>query len=235
MLSSTRDQLVERLRHWLVFIGPRRVVGAVVSTVIIAIVGWWLLRSPAPAIETQIARVDASTTTSLSVETPGQSSVQMAPEFVTVHVAGAVKKPGVYSLSSDARVVDAVDAAGGATTQADLDAINLAHPIFDSDQVFIPKRGQNIPQQSSTQTRTPSSRNAPSKDTQSTPQNPLVNINVANAKELESLPGVGPSTAQAIITYRTTVSPFTIPEDIMKVSGIGPAKFDVMRAFIRVS
>jgi competence protein ComEA len=235
MLSSTRDQLVERLRHWLAFIGLRRVVGAVVSTIIVAIVGWWLLRSPAPAIETQIARVDTSTTTSLSVDAASQSSLQVVPEFVTVHVAGAVKKPGVYSLSADARVVDAVDAAGGATTQADLDAINLAHPIFDSDQVFIPKRGQTVPSQSSTQTRTPSSRNTPPKDAQSTPQNTLVNINVANAKELESLPGVGPATAQAIITYRTTVSPFAIPEDIMKVSGIGPAKFDVMRAFIRVS
>lgn len=208
--------------------GVRRLIGGVISTIVVLCVGWWLLRSPAPPIETSIARV----TTTISVNSiTSVAAPNSIPTEITVHVAGAVNKPGVYVLPTQSRVVDAVNAAGGPTRSADVDAINLALPLVDSEQIIVPRRGQKV-------TTTPqSSRPSAGSSATTSPRemdarNSLVNINTASATELEELPGVGPSTAKAIITYRTTVAPFVSVDDLLQVSGIGPAKLEAMRNYV---
>jgi competence protein ComEA len=227
-LREQVQSVIDRCRHWIAFTGVRRLIGASVSTVVAVGVGWWLLRSPAPPIETSIARVTTTASTHNTVQTFGVSTT--APSTITVHVAGAVNSPGVYVLPSQSRVVDAVEAAGGATRVADVDAINLALPLLDSEQVVVPRRGQKVVSPSSPP-RQPSgsARGTPNDQSVATTS---VNINTASATELESLPGVGPTTAQAIITHRTTVAPFSSVDDLLQVSGIGPAKLEAMRVYV---
>lgn len=227
-VRQQRQYVVDHVRHWVLFMGVRRLIGAVVSTVVVLCVGWWLLRSPAPPVESRIARVTttSSITTLDSASTPTTSLTQ-----ITVHVAGAVKTPGVYVLPAQSRVIDAVNAAGGPTQSANIDGINLALPLVDSEQIVVPRRGEKVATPSQSQRRPPGSSGATSPNDVTT-KDALVNINTANATELEALPGVGPSTAKAIITYRTTVAPFVSVDDLLQVSGIGPAKLEAMRAYV---
>jgi competence protein ComEA len=150
---------------------------------------------------------------------------------IVVHVAGEVKNPGVYTLSNSARMIDAVLAAGGATARADLEVINLATPLMDSSQIYVPAKGAAE--------RPVFARPQPGMNGVQSTQSPsdsggVVNINRASVTELDALPGVGPSTAQAIVDYRTTNGPFGSPEDLLNVKGIGPAKFEAMRKLVGV-
>ena len=131
------------------------------------------------------------------------------PRPLRVYVSGAVKDPDVYELAANSIVKDAVLAAGGATDEADLDRINLAAPLADGQQIYVPHQGEeDFPVE-------PPSR-APAADDNK------ININTADAVALESLPGIGPSLAQRIIDYREANGPFAQIEDIVNVSGIGP-------------
>lgn len=136
---------------------------------------------------------------------------------VTVYVSGAVRQPDVYTLPPDALVRDAVEAAGGATEDANLDAINLAASLFDNQQVRVPAIGE-MPTPSEEET------------------DPVVtfpiNLNTATAEELEALPGIGPALAETIITYRETYGPFSNKAEIQHVPGIGPAKYAAFEELI---
>jgi competence protein ComEA len=138
---------------------------------------------------------------------------------IAVHVAGNVLKPGVYDLPGDARVVDAIRLAGGATAIADLNAINLANPLNDGQQVYVPAVGEKVP---------PSSNGlSAGGDGTGSATNSVeypININSADAALLDELPGVGPATAQAIVTYRDQNGPFANVNGLEDVPGIGPAK-----------
>jgi competence protein ComEA len=128
-------------------------------------------------------------------------------------------KPGVYDLPGDARVVDAIRLAGGATAIADLNAINLANPLNDGQQVYVPAVGEKVP---------PSSNGlSAGGDGTGSATNSVeypININSADAALLDELPGVGPATAQAIVTYRDQNGPFVNVNGLEDVPGIGPAK-----------
>lgn len=173
-------------------------------------------------------------------------------QTIRVHVAGAVRKPGVYSLPSWSRVIDAIKKAGGATPQADTDAINLADRLQDAEQLRVPYKGRNQPSVEHPPTPEPlgdprtsgghgqgrypfaaggtTSTAAPlSSRGGSTASGGTVNLNTATAEELDSLPGVGPKTAEAIMQFRQEHGAFQRPEDLMNVKGIGPAKFEKMR------
>jgi competence protein ComEA len=132
-----------------------------------------------------------------------------------VYVSGAVAHPGVYTLRPGDRVVDAIDAAGGPTENADLTRINLAAKVKDEQQVHIPKFGESAPQGSSDQTR-------------------LVNINTAPAELLETLPGIGKTKAQAIINYRQEHGDFKRIEDLVEVAGIGYSTYENLKHLITV-
>jgi competence protein ComEA len=137
-----------------------------------------------------------------------------------VYVTGAVLRPGVVQLDANARVEDAVQAAGGCSGEADLERINLAAPLFDGQHLRVPAVGEELP--------------AVAVDGQPVGRSQRININTATAEELDTLPGVGEVTAAKIVEYRQQHGPFRTVEDIMDVPGIGEAKFDAMRELITV-
>lgn len=142
---------------------------------------------------------------------------QEEPVTLVVHVDGMVGTPGVYELTEGARVSDAVTAAGGLAEGADTSSLNLAAPLADGEKVYVPAEGEEA---------TTSSEGASSGG--------LVNLNNASVEQLDELPGVGEATARAIIEDREANGPFTTPEDLMRVSGIGEKKFAKLEGMICV-
>ena len=136
---------------------------------------------------------------------------------IIVHVAGEVHFSGVCELSEDARVIDAVEAAGGATSRADLDGINLAARITDGQKIYVPSVLDTV-NQSGTTTPNILSNSSGNYSNTSTSK---ININSASQSELESLTGIGPSKANSIINYREDNGGFNSIEDLTNVSGIG--------------
>ena len=154
-------------------------------------------------------------------EAEGQSDGESANDSATilVHVDGAVRSPGVYELEEGMRVQDAVLAAGGLAESADTSGMNLAARVGDGEKVHVPLAGEDaVMGGGATSSSSPS----------------LVNINTATAEELDELPGVGESTARAIIEDREKNGAFGAPEDLMRVSGIGEKKFERLEAMICV-
>ncbi len=148
------------------------------------------------------------------------------PKPLRVYVSGAVAHPDVYELPCDSIVKDAVEAAGGATGEADLNRINLARRVHDEEQIYVPRKGEENPPVSTS----PSSA-SPSPSDQ---RGHKVNINAATAEELSTLPGIGPTKAQSIIDYRLANGPFQSIEDIKNVRGIGEATFEKLKDKITV-
>lgn len=231
--------ILERARHWVAFVGVRRLVTGTLSVLAATVVLWLLLRPSNPPIESAIAT--ASETVIMPTASMSPHSAQ-----VKVHVMGAVKSPGVYELSAGSRVVDAVRAAGGAIKSADLERINLAQTITDTEQVFVPSRSQRTTritvaprQRSNTTTISPSIPGSASTTQVPSADGVLnsgskINLNSATTDQLDTLPGVGPSTAKAIIAYRTKSGSFKKVSDLMNVPGIGQAKFEAMRDLVTV-
>ena len=141
-----------------------------------------------------------------------------AAALLRVHVTGAVLHPGVYSLSPDSRLVDAVTVAGGMAVDADEERINLADRLSDGQQVYVPRRGATVPPSPTPVSGPASSARASAADPSAVG---VVNINTASAAELETLPGIGPALAQRIVEHREANGPFAQPADIMAVRGIG--------------
>jgi competence protein ComEA len=153
---------------------------------------------------------------------PAAASQTPSPGPVLVDVAGWVRHPGVYELAPGARVIDAIQAAGGPRRGAALESLNLAAPLVDGTQILVPKRGQAPPAGGGT-----ASAGA------ATPGG-LVNVNTAPAAELEALPGIGEVLAQRIVDYRTEHGPFASVEDLVDVSGIGDAILAEIRDLVTV-
>jgi competence protein ComEA len=133
---------------------------------------------------------------------------------LVIDVAGAVRRPGIYHLAAGTRIADAVAAAGGATVKADVTLVNLAAPLADGEQVLVPARGA-----------------AASTGATPSPTAP-VDLNTATAEQLDTLPGVGPATAQKIIDYRQAHGPFRSLDELEAVPGIGPAKLEQMKGLV---
>ncbi len=211
----------ERARAWVEWFGIGRLAAASVATVIVCAGGIWLVRTPPPATEASLPRVAASVG-SATTDVPGapDTTIAATPSALLVHVAGAVAEPGVYELADDARVRDAIVAAGGPTAGADWDALNLAAVVGDGVRVYVPEVGEIVPPTSG------------SSQTFAADETSPVNVNVATAPQLESLPGVGPATAAAIVTERERNGPFLGVDDLDRVPGIGPARLDALRDLV---
>ncbi|HET7567563.1 MAG TPA: ComEA family DNA-binding protein [Gaiellaceae bacterium] len=141
-----------------------------------------------------------------------------AAPVLVVDVAGAVRRPGLYRLREGERIADAVAAAGGATAKAAVDLVNLAAPLADGEQVVVPSAAGGAVAAS------PPAAGA-------SPAAPL-DLNTATLEQLDSLPGVGPSTAQKIVDYRQAHGPFHSVEELDGVSGIGPAKLAELKGLV---
>lgn len=141
---------------------------------------------------------------------------------IVVQITGAVPRPGVYAFPHGARVQDAISAAGGFLAEADKTGINLARVLEDGEQIDIP-----FGEGASIVIPTPGEEIV-------TSSTELININTASQAELESLPGIGPTTAVKIIDYREANGPFLNPEDIINVSGIGPGTYERIKDLITV-
>ena len=209
--------------------GLSRLIGSVVSLLFVALAGWWLLRIPPPPPEASLTF--AGTTVAARAVTDS-TPISVSSMSITVHVAGAVNNPGVYKLRSGARFNDGVIAAGGATDQADLNSVNLAMLLNDGEQIYILKRNEKP--HTITAQRSPSSATGGSAGSGNS-KVAIININTASLAELEQLPGVGPSTAKAIIDYREKNGAFVTVQDLINVRGIGPAKLDEILPQARVS
>jgi competence protein ComEA len=135
---------------------------------------------------------------------------------VTVHVTGAVARPGVYELPAGSRVQDAVDLAGGSTPEGDPNSLNLAAVVGDAARVYVPLVGEDAPLLVAGEP---------------VPQGP-VDVNRASAGELDDLPGIGPATAAAIVTERERNGPFVSVDDLDRVQGIGPVKLEGLRDLV---
>ena len=198
-------------------VGRRRDVRVVALLVIIVgVVGLALWMRGAPATIAPPATSDAPFAPTGASPTPAGG--------IVVHVGGAVKQAGIFKLEPGARVADALELAV-ARPNADLNALNLAELVVDGAKIDVPRRGESV---DSVQGSSPSS----STSTEST--GAMVNVNTADESLLDTIPEVGPATAQAIIEYRTQIGSFTSVEQLIEVTGIGPATLEAMRPFVTV-
>lgn len=164
-----------------------------------------------PPIEVSLPRASTST---------GSSTSEVGTEPLVVDAAGAVANPGVYRLPAGSRVTDLLDAAGGATDDADVDQVNLAAPLVDGQRVYVPRQGEAVVPELGAGGAGPAE---------------PVDLNTATVEQLDALPGVGPATAQAIVTYRASHGRIRSIDELLDVRGIGPAKLDAIRSLVRAT
>lgn len=176
------------------------------------------------------ASADVGTTGGSGRSDSAEGSTGGSAEVVVVHVAGAVVSPGLVRLPGGGRVADAVERAGGARADADLDRLNLAAPLADGSRVFVPVVGQPEPAVAASAV---SAGGGAAGGGSAIPTVP-VDLNTATVEQLDALPGVGPSTAQAIVAYRDEHGRFATVEELEEVRGIGPAKLDGLRGLVSV-
>ena len=208
-----------------VALGPAHLaVIAVLVAVGLAVTAWWVVR----------AEPGEPTAPSATPEAPPGGLVSLAPEAapsaspvadgdrVTVDVAGKVRRPGIAVLDTGARVVDAIRAAGGALKGVDLSSVNLARLLVDGEQILV-----GVPAAAAPPGAVPAPGSA-------TPTGPLVNLNLAGQAELESLPEVGPVTAQAILAWRDQHGGFTAVAELLEIDGIGDATLAQITPYVTI-
>jgi competence protein ComEA len=206
----------ESIRERLFALSRAELVGLVaVLLVTLGGAGLWYVRSLPRPVDVETATGPAGATAAAG--STGSPSPEVA---MLVDVAGWVRHPGVYEFADGARVIDAIDAAGGARPGAQLESLNLAAPLVDGTQILVVREGAEAP--------------APVGGTGGAVAGGLVNVNTASASELETLPGVGEVIAQAIIDHRTENGPFTSVDQLLDVSGIGDATLESIRELVTV-
>ncbi len=199
-------------------LGPAQLV--VVALVVLAGIGvaaWWLLGGADPEVAAPPPR-PAADLVSLTASPTSSAEAGDARGSVTVDVSGKVRRPGIAVLDVGSRVVDALEAAGGARAGVDLTDLNLARVLVDGEQILVGVA--------------PPSGVAATISGGTSPVTTLVNINMADQVALESLPGVGPVTAQSILTWRTEHGAFTSVDQLLDVDGIGEATLAELAPFV---
>ncbi|MEV7633316.1 ComEA family DNA-binding protein [Microbacterium sp. NPDC089318] len=200
-------------------------VGAAVTlglVVLSAAVGWGILRGQAAPSES--VALDGGTSAPAEV---GDGSGIAPPEGLYVHVLGEVVAPGLYIVDPEARLVDALAAAGGTLASADLQAVNLARPLSDGEQIVVPKVGAQPPPGGS---GAPGTGAGPGADGAAG----AVDLNTADQAALETLPRIGPALAQRIIDWRDENGRFRSVDDLLAVPGIGEKLLAGVREKVRV-
>jgi competence protein ComEA len=202
----------ESIRERLSTLSRGELVGVVaVAAITLLGAGFWYVRSLPQPVEVR---------TEASAPSPGPTATATEAAPILVDVAGWVRRPGVYEFAGGARVIDAIEAAGGARPGAQLSALNLAAPLADGTQVLVPREGAPLP--------------SPVVGSGVVASGGLVNVNTATTEELESLPGIGEVTAQAIIDHRTENGPFASVDQLLDVTGIGDVTLENIRDLVTV-
>lgn len=210
--NDFKGLLDEKLAQSNLNIDGKQLIGALFLAVLLVIGGFfYYLRSKPKSVKQEIF------TTKSKKPALEKKETQQKKDLI-IHVCGAVREPGVIKLKEGDRVVDALNLAGGATEDAGLDTLNLAAKISDGQRVYVPRQGEQVTQEMMSSTAGSGSE-----------QVSLVSINSADATELESLPGVGPVLAQRIIEYRESEGGFSSAEQLRRVEGIGPKKFEQIK------
>jgi competence protein ComEA len=227
VLGPARSEWGARWHAWR---GDRRIAAALLACVAVAAGGAWLRSGTTPSAAAPAVAATGGTNDSLVVAST--SSTRVAPALV-VDVVGAVRRAGVVRVRAGARVVDAIEAAGGASPDADLTRLNLAAPVVDGSRIAVPRVGAPAP---------PVDPGAVSGGGGAGGAGGVggpavgapVNLNSATAEQLDTLPGIGPATAAAIISDRDAHGPFRSVNDLGRVRGIGDAKLDQLRDLVTV-
>lgn len=191
--------------------------------VLVGLAAWlyYYLESPKAVEEETLFSMQDTNQQNLgeSVDVASEEKTAEAPEIIMVDVKGAVVNPGVYEMDSLTRVKDVITRAGGFVKDADQTQLNLAGKITDEMVIYVPVVGEvsKIPQMGNLSESTE-----------------LISINTADLTELQELPGIGPSKAEAIIQYREENGAFTAIEDLQNISGIGEKTFEKLKDLISI-
>ncbi len=201
----------------------QKTVFLVIIAVLLVIFSWKLYSKERNAI-TIVPAVNSSENSS------EEENKIVEEEVCIIHITGAINNPGVYQLNKGKRIIDAVEMAGGATEQANVDAVNLAAHIYDGQKIVIPfyiddneeLNKQNI------------SKSLMYEQHQNSSNSELINLNTATSNQLETLPGIGPVLAKSILNHREKYGLFREIDDIQDVSGIGEKRFESIKEYITV-
>lgn len=203
---------------------PAAAAGAGLALVVLAAVAVAAFRTTtSPPVELTLPR--AAGPGAAAAGGGGGSEDGGADGEIVVHIAGAAVHPGLYRLPARARVADALDAAGGPAAEADLDALNLATRLTDGERIYIPRKGEvaaGLVADAGAPAGAAGAAGGP------------VDLNAATSAQLVALPGIGPATAEAIVSYRREHGPFRSVDQLLEVRGIGPAKLAALRDKVRV-
>ena len=225
-LQTALDGLVEKCHDAVSWFGLGRLIASASAVVIVCLGAFWLVRSPQPPIEASLPQATAPAIgATLPPPEPAPVTSVGTDTRVTVHVAGAVRTPGVYELRNGDRVGEAITAAGGATLDGRPDLLNLAAVVVDGSRIYVPVEGEPVVLPLFEVAET---------DTASPGATGPIDVNRASASDLETLPGVGPTTAAAIVAERERNGPFLSPDDLERVSGVGPGKVALLRELVTV-
>ena len=218
---SPPRSLRDRVTSWLQWVGPGRVAATALGVVGVVAAGFWLVHPPATPAEATMPYAGSGITSTVATTdgTPVPPSTGTSGTIV-VHVAGAVERGGVYRLDAGSRVIDAVEAAGGVVANAEPDGVNLAAVLQDGQRVYVPRVGEV----------SPAAVGGGEGATAGLP----VDLNRATAEQLDSLPGVGPATAAAIVAHREQHGPFPNVDALADVRGIGPSRLETLRGLVMV-
>jgi len=181
-------------------------------------------RRPATAEHRAVAPATSAATPTTVARSGATTARAVSGATVTVHVAGAVKTPGVIALPAGARVIDAVEGAGGGLPDADLDRLNLAAKVVDGQRILVTKIGQPAPMTDA----------AASGSTADPGSSVVIDLNNATSAQLETLPGIGPTLAGAIIAERDRRGGFRSINELREVRGIGEKRFAELRDHVMV-
>ena len=211
----------------------------ILVAVILAGGAYWMLKhfhptlflgEPDLVVEPETARPPTASPPTPSTPTP-------KPE-IAIHVTGAVRSPGVYYLSTDARVHEAIEKAGGKTDRADLHSLNLAAKVRDGEQIYVPEI-REVPDAGQATPVSSAAKDFTSPSSAASPQPPVkrsassdgsrININTATSQELQTIRGIGPTMARRIIEYRQTSGGFSTVDDLTNVKGIGEKTLEKIR------
>ena len=231
-MAAVQDRVPAGLRAAAVSPGRHGAVGLLllaVAAVVVALIGLWLARpaeqpvQPRPSLVGHpLQRVDPTGATATSAAE--DRADRAAP--LLVHVAGAVRRPGLVELGAGTRVADALAEVGGVTRRGDPASVNLARLVVDGEQIIVLRRGEH--------TAAVSGSAGPAVAGQAGPSSGPVDLNTATLDELDQLPGIGPVLAQRIIDWRTAHGRFSSVDELGEVSGIGEATLADLRPAVRV-